>query len=117
MYNAITLSNALLGVWYSFKVKRVEQQDTRPYHWEQVVSFVKYNANGNTLFVVCLDAPDGVRTAIKQKLNTAGTGFAFEWHAIFLEVVRDRYDESVWLLRDCVLGAELVCDLLPLQSD
>jgi hypothetical protein len=81
------------------------------------VSFVKYDANGNTLFVVCLDAPDSVRTALKRKLNTAGTGFAFKWHAIFLKVVRDRYDESVWLLRDCVRNAELVCDLLPIQSD
>jgi hypothetical protein len=117
MYNAIALSDALLGVWYSFKVKRMERQDTRPYCWEQVVSFVKYDANGNTLFVVCLDTPDSVRTALKRKLFTAGTNFAFEWHAIFLEVVRDRYNESVWLLRDCVRNAELVCDLLPIQSD
>jgi hypothetical protein len=81
------------------------------------VSFVKYDATGNTLFVVCLDAPDSVRTALKRKLNTAGTSFAFEWHVIFLKAVRDRYDESVWLLRNCVRNAELVCDLLPIQSD
>jgi hypothetical protein len=31
MYNAIALSDALLGVWYSFKVKQIEQQGTRPY--------------------------------------------------------------------------------------
>jgi hypothetical protein len=111
MYNAITLSNALLGVWYSFKVKQMEQQDTRPYSWEQVVSFVRYDANGNTLFAVCLDTPESVRTALKRKLDTAKTSFTFEWHAIFLEVVRDSYDKSVWSLRKYVRNAELVCNL------
>ncbi|RYO00961.1 hypothetical protein AA0121_g13295 [Alternaria tenuissima] len=33
--------------------------------------------------------------------------FAFAWHAVFLEVVRDRYNESVWSLRDFVRHAEL----------
>jgi hypothetical protein len=117
MYNAIALSDALLGVWYSFKVKQMEQQGTRPYSWEQVVSFVRCDANGSTLFVACLDTPDSVRTALKRKLDTAKTSFSFEWHAIFLEVVRDRYDESVWSLRDCVRNAELVCNLPSIYSN
>jgi hypothetical protein len=90
----------------------MEQQDTRPYSWEQVASFVRYYANGNILFVICLDTPDSVRTALKKKLNTFKIGFAFAWHAIFLEVVRERYNESVWSLRDFVRHAELVCNFL-----
>jgi hypothetical protein len=107
----MALSNALLGAWYSFKIKHIKQQDTRPYSWEQVVSFVRHDTYGNTLFVVCLDTSVSARTALKRKLNTATTSFSFNWHAIFLEVVRDEYDESVWSLRDCVRNAELVCNL------
>jgi hypothetical protein len=117
MYKAIPLSNALLGIWYSFKVKQMEQQGKRLYSWEQVVSFVRYDANGNILFAVCLDTLDSVRTELKRKLETAKTSFSFEWHAIFLEVVRDRYDKSVWSLRECVRNAELVRNLSSIYSD
>ena len=95
----------------------MEQQDTRPYSWEQVASFVRYDADDNTLLVICLDTPDSVRTALKRKLNTAKISFALAWHAILLEVVQDKYNESVWSLRDYVRNAELVCDFLPIQSD
>jgi hypothetical protein len=116
MHNTNILSNVLLGVWYSFKVKQMEQQDTRPYSWEQVVSFVSYDAHGNTLFVLCLDSPDSVRKALKKRLIAAKTSLSFEWHVIFLEVLRDRYDESVWSLRNCVRSAELVCILPSIYS-
>jgi hypothetical protein len=94
----------------------MEQQDTRPYSWEQVVSFVSYDAHGNTLFVLCLDSPDSVRKALKKRLIAAKTSLSFEWHVIFLEVLRDRYDESVWSLRNCVRSAELVCILPSIYS-
>jgi hypothetical protein len=87
----------------------MNQQETLPYFWEQVVSFVKSDAKGNALLVLCLDCPDNGKTALKEKLKTVGTNSSFEWHTIFLEVMRDRYDKSVWSLRDRVRNAERVC--------
>jgi hypothetical protein len=89
----------------------MEKQGTRPYSWEQIVSFVRYDAHGNAIFVLCLDSPDSVRKALKKRLIAAKTSLSFEWHVIFLEVLRDRYDQSVWSLRDYVRNAELVCNL------
>jgi hypothetical protein len=59
------------------------------------VSFVTHDTYSNPLFVICLDTSVSARTALKQKLNIATTSFSFDWHAIFLEVVRDKYDKSV----------------------
>jgi hypothetical protein len=40
-----------------------------------------------------------------QALDSFHVGF---WHELFLGVVRDLYDHSVWALRDCIRDAERI---------
>ncbi|KAF2704947.1 hypothetical protein K504DRAFT_415392 [Pleomassaria siparia CBS 279.74] len=91
-------------VWYSFKVKMVEPSRSG-YYWQQISAFIRYSTIIGSTFVLCVDCPASIQNHLRAKMVPSLASVS-DWHVMFLEVMMEHYDKSVWQLRDCVRQVE-----------
>lgn len=98
--------------WYTFKLKRLENIPNKnpSYSWDQISSFIRHDVKGSkdAHLIICLDCPDNIKDILNGRVKESKTSSSLEWHSIFLDALRDAYDESVWGIRDVIRNAEKV---------
>ncbi|EEH10403.1 conserved hypothetical protein [Histoplasma capsulatum G186AR] len=100
---------ASLDTWSCFKLK--EAISKNEYVWHQMTMFIRWRPKEQNTFIFCSDLSESLQKALNHRISGIDPSDPYTWHAVFLDELRECYDDCVWKLRHLVREAEKFRDV------
>ncbi|QSS55658.1 hypothetical protein I7I53_03601 [Histoplasma capsulatum var. duboisii H88] len=100
---------ASLDTWSCFKLK--EAISKNEYVWHQMTMFIRWRPKEQNMFIFCSDLSESLQEALNRRISGIDPSDPYTWHAVFLDELRECYDDCVWKLRHLVREAEKFRDV------
>ncbi|QSS65883.1 hypothetical protein I7I51_06734 [Histoplasma capsulatum] len=95
--------------WSCFKLK--EAISKNEYVWHQMTMFIRWRPKEQNTFILCSDLSETLQEALNRRISGIDPSDPYTWHAVFLDELRECYDDCVWKLRYLVREAEKFRDV------